>query len=232
MKPKYLEPDSRGSRDRWMISYADVLTILLIFFICAAMKAPKAATPAVPPVSLVAVQSVTAKPVAPPVPTAPSPAPPTPTPAALPPATPPDSPLAALLKQLQETGLDVRREPRGVVVSLPQAVLFVSGDDRVTPDARPIVEKIAATVRDLPNHVTVVGYADNVPISNRRFHNNWELAAERGLRLLELLTREYGIPESRLSVSSEGANRPISPNDTPLGRANNRRVEIVITDES
>src|SRR5690348_9398886 len=194
MKPKYLEPDSRGSRDRWMISYADVLTILLIFFICAAMKAQKPAPPP-PPAPAIAV--------------APPPAVPEPKPAAL-----PEPPLAGVQKQLQESGLDVHREARGVVVSLPQAVLFVSGDDRITPDARPLVEKIVAGIRDLPNHVTLVGYADNVPISNRRFHNNWELAAERGLRLLELLTREYGIPESRLSVSSEGANRPISPNDT------------------
>ena len=228
MKPKYLEPDSRCSRDRWMVSYADVLTILLIFFICAALKAPKAATAVVPPAPPAAVQPVPAEPVAPPA----APVAPPPTRIAEPPAPSPEPPLAAVQKQLQEAGLDVRREPRGVVVSLPQAVLFVSGEDRVTPDARPIVEKIAATIRDLPNHVTLVGYADNLPISNRRFHNNWELAAERGLRLLELLTREYGIPESRLSVSSEGANRPISPNDTPLGRANNRRVEIVITDES
>ncbi|HLK51555.1 MAG TPA: OmpA family protein [Bryobacteraceae bacterium] len=208
MKPKYLEADSRGARDRWMVSYADVLTILLIFFICAAMKAqrPPAAAAAHPAAPAVAVPQ-------------PPPAPPAPEP-----------PISDLQKRLQDTGLEVHREPRGVVVSLPQAILFVSGEDRITPEARPIIENVAAAIRDLPNHVTLVGYADNLPISNQRFHNNWELAAERGLRLLELLTQEYGIPESRLSVSSEGANRPVSPNDTPLGRANNRRVEIVITE--
>ena len=211
MKPKYLDPDSRG-RDRWMVSYVDVLTILLIFFIYAAMRLPKTAAPA----ASAAPSTVPALPIA----------------MAQPLAPPPPPPLADLERRLEQEGIDVHREARGVVVSLPQAVLFASGDDRVSADARPIVEKIAATIRDLPNQVTLVGYTDNIPVSNRRFHNNWELAAARGLRLLELLTREYGIPESRLSVSSDGANRPKDLNETAAGRAANRRVEIVIANES
>ena len=220
MKPRYLEPDSRG-RDRWMVSYVDVLTILLIFFISVAMKAqkpPAAPAPPAPP----APRAATA-PVAPVVPTIPVEQP-------LPPPPLPTPPLADLQSRLQADGFDVSWEARGVVVSLPQTILFVSGDDRVSREARPVVEQIASAIRDLPNPVTLVGYADNVPISNRRFHNNWELAAARGLRLLELLTQEYGIAESRLSVSSEGTNRPKSPNDTALGRAANRRVEIVIAE--
>jgi chemotaxis protein MotB len=225
MKPRYLEPDGK-SRDRWMVSYVDVLTILLIFFICAAMKAqkPPAVVVSKAPHATPAVSVAETQPVAPVLPPAPPPALP------LPPAPPP--PLGDLQRRLAEDGLDVHRESRGVVVSLPQAILFGPGDDRVSRDALPIVEKIADTIRDLPNRVTLVGYADNVPISNRRFHSNWELAAARGLRLLELLTRNYGIAESRLSVSSEGANRPRSSNETVEGRAGNRRVEIVIADES
>lgn len=218
MKPKYLEPDSR-SRDRWMVSYLDVLTILLIFFIAVALKAEKQAPAAVPaPV-------VPAAPVLPAVPPAPLLV------AAPPREEPPPPPLADLQERLTAGGLDVHREARGVVVSLPQAVLFASGDDRISPDARPIVGKIAAEIHDLPNKVTLVGYTDALPISNRRFHNNWELAAARGLRLFELLSREYGIDQSRLSVSSEGANQPKESNETTRGRANNRRVEIVIAAE-
>jgi chemotaxis protein MotB len=200
-----------------MVSYVDVLTILLIFFICAALKVPKAAAGAasIPPVTQHAVQ---VPPVAQREP---------------PPAGPlaPDPPLADLQRRLEGEGIDVHREARGVVVTLPQAILFASGDDRISADARPIIEKIASRIRDLPNQVTLVGYADNIPVSNRRFRNNWELAAARGLRLLELLTREYGIAESRLSVTSGGANRPKDSNDTPVGRAANRRVEILIANE-
>jgi|SRR5581483_727931 len=213
MKPKYLEPDSR-SRDRWMVSYLDVMTILLIFFISVAMMAQRPAAPPVPTKSH-AVQ-------------APVPAPPILTPQ---PTPPPPPPVSDLEKRLADQGLDVHRERRGIVVSLSQAILFASGDDRISREALPIVAKVANEIRDLPNAVTLVGYADAVPISNRRFHNNWELAAARGLRLCELFTREYGIDESRLSVSSEGANRPKDSNETSDGRASNRRVEIVIAGE-
>lgn len=197
-----------------MVSYVDVLTMLLIFFTCAAVKVAKAPVP-VAPVTL----HVLPKPPLPKVPTPPER------------AVDPTPPLADLQHRLESEGLDVHREVRGVVVTLPQAVLFASGDDRINPDARPIIGKIAASLRDLPNHVTLVGYADNIPVSNRRFRNNWELAAARGLRLLDLLTREFGINESRLSVSSDGVNRPKDSNDTPAGRAANRRVEIRIADE-
>ena len=214
MKPRYLEADTRG-RDRWMVSYVDVLTILLIFFICAAIKVAKAPPP-VASAAPAAVQAPPAAPAQPPPLTAP----------------PPQPALAELQQRLEADGVEVRREARGMVVSLPQAILFASGDDRISADARPIVASIASTIRDLPNHVTLVGYADNIPVSNRRFHSNWDLAAARGLQLLDLLTREYGVPESRLSVSSEGANRPKNSNETAGGRAGNRRVEIVIADES
>jgi chemotaxis protein MotB len=78
--------------------------------------------------------------------------------------------------------------------------------------------------------VSLVGHTDGTPIHNRHFANNWELAAARGLRLLELLSSRYGIEESRLSVASFGSYDPKSSNDTPHGRASNRRVEIVILD--
>lgn len=199
-----------------MVSYVDVLTILLIFFICAALKIPKAAAGSASMAPLT--QHVQAPPV-------------TQIQAAPAPVIPPAPPLAALQRRLELAGIDVHRETRGVVVTLPQAVLFASGDDRITAEARPIIKKIASSIRDLPNQVTLVGYADNIPVSNRRFRNNWELAAARGLSLLELLTREYGIAESRLSVISDGANRPKDSNDTPVGRAANRRVEILIANE-
>ena len=199
MKPKYLEPEWRG-RDRWMVSYLDVLTILLVFFISVAVRTQAAIS-------------------------VPSPAPKAEKP------TPAPTPLADARKRLSQAGLDVRVEKRGVVISLPQAVLFDSGEDRISKSALPVVKTIASAICDLPNRIMFVGYTDAVPIHNRRFRNNWELSAKRGLRLLELMSREYGISEARLSVSSDGANRPAASNETAEGRAGNRRVEIVIVSE-
>jgi chemotaxis protein MotB len=132
---------------------------------------------------------------------------------------------------LQQQGLDPRLEPHGLVISLPQAILFSSGGDQISPAALPIVAQIADVLREIPNKVSLVGHADAVPIHNRRFKNNWELSLARGLKLLELLKKRYGIPESRLSIAGYSSYRPRNPNDTANGRAGNRRVEIVILDE-
>jgi chemotaxis protein MotB len=179
-----------------MVSYMDVLTILLIFFVAAAAQSK------IPhPLVAKAVEEVVAKPVEP------------------------------TQSKLESLGLDLKREPRGLVISLPQTILFASGDDTIDAQARPLVEQIAAILREIPNKVTLVGHADAVPIHNRRFKNNWELAAARSLRLLELLGRDGAIDESRLSVASYSSFDPKDTNQTPDGRASNRRVEIVILDE-
>jgi chemotaxis protein MotB len=205
MIPKYFQNDAT-TRDRWMISYLDVLTILLIFFVAVAARN---LTPAKQPAP------------------APQPAPPrvaeTPTPR--------HQTLIETKEKLQKQGLDLRMDARGLVISLPQTVLFASGEDQISPDALPLVTEIAEVLRDIPNRVSLVGHADSIPIHNLRFKSNWELSAARGLRLLELLSGQFEIPESRLSIASDGPYRPIDSNDTPDGRAVNRRVEIVILDE-
>jgi chemotaxis protein MotB len=213
VKPAYYQSHNSG-RDRWMVSYLDVLTILLIFFVALAAQALHSATPP---------QSVPPPTVLTPVVLAP---------AVVPLIAPPDAALAAIKQDLELSHLDVRLDPRGVVVSLPQALLFPPGEDRINADAFATVTAIGDVLRKIPNNVRLVGHADASPIHNRRFGSNWELAAARGLRLLELLSSRYGIEESRLSVESYGSYEPKSTNDTPDGRASNRRVEIVILDSA
>jgi chemotaxis protein MotB len=195
LKPHYLQAES-SHRDRWIVSYLDVVTILLIFFVAAAARTVSIVQP--PEVMKPPAAKVEALPV------------------------------FNLERVLKKSGLDVHREPRGLVISLPQAILFAPGDDRINESARPVIEQIAAVLGPIPNRVVLVGNADSTPIHNKRFRDNWELSSARGVSLLELLSRSYGLDESRLSVSSEGSNRPRSSNDTPDGRASNRRVEIVI----
>jgi chemotaxis protein MotB len=161
------------------------------------------------------------KPAAAPVPAAP------PVAAAAPPADERHT-LVEIRKKLEQHGLDMQMEPRGLVISLPQAILFSSGEDRISSEGLPVIARIAGVLRDVPNDVTLIGYADAVPIHNRHFLNNWDLATARSLRMLELMSRRYGVPESRLSIASYGTYRPAGPNDTPAGRAHNRRVEVVI----
>ena len=230
-KPRYLDPEASS---RWIISYTDLLTVLLIFFV--AISAQRLRNP--PPHSgpgalspqrkarLVTVSHTQRDQPANPRPRA-TPPPPTAAPT-------PAGPREALLRAqriLQRQGLNLRLEPRGLVISLPQAILFPSGQDRVSPAALPMVGQIADVLREIPSKVSLVGHADAVPIHNRHFKSNWELSAARSLKLLELLHRRYGIPESRLSIAGYGSYSPRNLNDTESGRAGNRRVEIIILDE-
>jgi chemotaxis protein MotB len=95
-----------------------------------------------------------------------------------------------------------------------------------------MIWQIADVLSAMPNKVSLVGHTDAIPIHNSRFKNNFELSAARSLKLLALLSTHYGIPESRLSATSFGSYNPKAPNDTADGRAENRRVEIVILPES
>ena len=95
-----------------------------------------------------------------------------------------------------------------------------------------MLSQIAQVLGSVPNKVALVGHADSIPIHNKRFQNNWQLSAARSLSLLDILSTRYGIPESRLSVQSYGSYNPKDSNDTEAGRAENRRVEILLLDES
>jgi chemotaxis protein MotB len=218
-KPKYLEAEQGGQRHNWLISYTDFVTILLILFVAiAAQGLHTVQTPRPPqtpkPIQIASIPDPPIQPVPPPQPTESHQA------------------LVRANEKLQSQGLDSRMEARGLVISLPQAILFPSGEDHVMPAALPLVSQIADVLASVPNKVALVGHADSVPIHNKRFHSNWELSAARSVNLLQVLSNRYGISESRLSVQSYGSNDPKNSNDTPAGRAENRRVEILLLDET
>lgn len=248
-KPKYLEPPQ--GKDRWLTSYVDVITILLVLFVAAAANVPQpgavknpaaASSPAALESSIVAhvdgakltisaaeratseselaKAEVSSKP-------ATVLASPIPAPAA---GVDGSSELRRIEARLLERGLDVKLEQRGLVISLPQTILFAPGRASISADASPVISRVAEVLREIPNNVSLIGHSDANPINTRRFRNNWELSTARSLRLLELLAARHGISEGRLSVASYAAYRPKGGNDTLEGRAANRRVEILILD--
>jgi len=203
-KPKYLETSPGGQRENWLVSYTDFVTILLILFVAIAAQGMHPAQTTRPPQPALKPQTVQlVQTVAAPEPLAES-----------------------------QQGLDSRLEKRGLVISLPQAILFPSGEDHVMPAALPIVSQIAEVLGSVPNKVALVGHADSIPIHNKRFQSNWELSASRSVNLLQVLSTRYGISESRLSVQSYGSYNPKDSNDTASGRAENRRVEILLLEEA
>ena len=139
--------------------------------------------------------------------------------------------LRTVLKTEMEKGqLQITLEHRGLVVSLREASFFASGNDVVDPGAYPIVEKIADAIQPLPNLVRLEGHTDSVPIHNSRFRSNWELSAARGIATLELLTR-FGVPAGRMAAAAYAETIPLESNETAEGRSHNRRVDVVILNE-
>lgn len=138
---------------------------------------------------------------------------------------------SALKMEIAKGELKVTLEQRGLVISLREAAFFASGDERIFPGAYSSIEKIAQAIEPLPNLVRLEGHTDSVPIHNLRFRSNWELSAARGIAMLELLTDRFGVSAERMAVVGYAATIPVESNDSEEGRAHNRRVDIVILNE-
>jgi len=133
-----------------------------------------------------------------------------------------------LSDEIRQGKIQISMQPRGLVVSLRQATFFPSGEDAIAPETYSMVEKIARMLSALPNPVRLEGHTDSVPIKTARFHSNWELSAARAIAMLELLTGRFEIPRNRLAIAGYAETAPADTNDTEEGRAHNRRVDIVI----
>jgi chemotaxis protein MotB len=136
-----------------------------------------------------------------------------------------------LKKEIQEGRIQISMQPRGLVVSFTQAALFPSGEDVVSQEARAGLEKVAAAINRLPNPVRLEGHTDSKPIRTPRFRSNWELSAARSIALLELFSGNYEVSRQRMSIAGYADTAPIASNDDEEGRARNRRVDIVILNE-
>jgi chemotaxis protein MotB len=137
-----------------------------------------------------------------------------------------------LAQQIDEGKLSIHMEARGMVVSLQDAGFFVSGSDELSPDILPVLEKISTTVLKTINPVRLEGHTDSIPINSPRFHSNWELSTARGIATLTALNKQFGVPLERMAVAGYASNFPVDTNDTPEGRAKNRRVDIVILSQA
>jgi chemotaxis protein MotB len=133
--------------------------------------------------------------------------------------------------EIKQGKVEVHLEPRGLVVSLRQAAFFPSGGDAIAAETYPTVGKIARLIRATHNPIRLEGHTDSVPIHTARFDSNWDLSAARAIAMLKLLVDQFEIPRDRLAIGGYAETSPVDTNDTPEGRAHNRRVDIVIVNQ-
>jgi chemotaxis protein MotB len=135
---------------------------------------------------------------------------------------------AELKSEIQTGKVQVHMEQRGLVVSLSEAAFFPPGGDSINAQAHETIGKIAGAIVKLPNPVRLEGHTDSVPIHNSRFQSNWELSAARSIAMLELLSRDFEVPRHKLAIAGYAETCPVASNETEEGRARNRRVDVVI----
>jgi chemotaxis protein MotB len=234
-RKKYDEPGE--NHDRWLISYADFITLLFAFFVVmyaisivnegkykvlstalgdafggrgAATKTNTSVEPVLPLSSLIAKKRLEA-------------------------ARRERErldilarDLSAALAPLIKTGkVRVTQTARGVSVEINASVLFDSGDARLLGESKEVLGAVAALLKDDTHAIQVEGHTDNAPISNAMFASNWELSAARASSVVRLFI-DKGVHEKRLTAVGNAANQPVASNDDAAGRARNRRVAVMI----
>lgn len=222
--------------DRWLISYADFITLLFAFFVV--MYAVSAVNESKYRVMADSLGGAFGKPVAqvgPPVPL------PTGTPPQVKPrpVTPPISAershMSAVASNLmdvmaplvKEGKVRVTQSRRGVSIEINANVLFAPGQAQLEANSLAVLRAVAEQLKQEPFKLEITGHTDVMPISNSAFASNWELSAMRATSVVRLLAAN-GIAPDRLSAIGREASQPVASNALAEGRARNRRVELMI----
>ncbi len=226
-----------GNHERWLLTYADMITLLMIFFIIMysmSIVDAKKFSELSSSLSGVMGQGQSVLPASqgvmegnPPVQSPPQPY--TATAAA-------DAAelqkameqVEALIEEKQLGGqLSVQMTSAGVTIRMKDNLLFDSGSATLQTGSYGTLDSITAILNSMQNRIRIEGYTDNVPMHSVQFQSNWELASQRAINVLYYFAGK-GVAQGRLSAESFGEFKQMVPNDTSENRQQNRRVDIVI----
>lgn len=234
--PRRRQNDEPDNHDRWLVSYADFITLLFAFFVVMyAISSVNENKYRELASSLGAAFNGTHVAVEAPLPIA--------SPVPLPPRRQKDAEtlrrerermtamareILDVLAPLVEQGkVRVTQLSRGINVEINASVLFASGDAKLGPASGQALQAVAAVLKKGRHAIQVEGHTDNTPIETTVFPSNWELAAVRASSVVRLFI-ENGVAENRLTAVGYGSTRPVDDNATVQGRLRNRRVQVLI----
>lgn len=123
--------------------------------------------------------------------------------------------------------VSVRTNIEGVIISLSEALVFPPGSAELQPEGKAALDDIALVLHSMPNPVRVEGHTDDRPTNNPDYPTNWELSTARAVSIVRYLVGK-GISPARLSAAGMASYQPIASNDAPETRALNRRANLVI----
>jgi chemotaxis protein MotB len=241
-------PRSRVTHDRWLVSYADFITLLFAFFVVlfASANADKKKQMEVSQAIDAAFKSLGIFPDASRRPARPMSSAGGTEPAAIPmnivmgedvlsPARVRDD-LESLRRELQQRlsnqvaqhTVSIQMGRDGLVISLREAGFFDSGSAVPKPETLGTLHEVAASLGRTPYDLRVEGHTDNIPIHTTNFDSNWELSSARATRIARLFLDFHAIPPDRISAAGYAEFHPVASNATADGRAANRRVDLVV----
>ena len=138
----------------------------------------------------------------------------------------------ALSNQVATHTVSIQMGRDGLVISLREAGFFASGSATPKPQTLDTLRQIATSLSRTPYDLRIEGHTDNVPIHNAEFNSNWELSTARATSIARILLDLKAIPADRLSAAGYAEFHPVASNDTPEGRSQNRRVDLVVQPRS
>ena len=137
--------------------------------------------------------------------------------------------LKSSLGNLQDEDISVNVEKGVVYISISDKLLFSSGSDKINENAKMVLGKVAKVVNDKPEiELMVEGHTDNQPISSTKFTDNWALSTARATAVTRVLQEDFNVAPKRMTAAGRSFYIPVATNDTPEGRAKNRRTRIIV----
>lgn len=124
--------------------------------------------------------------------------------------------------------VNVENKRKGLVISLTGEILYEQGRAEIREQGIEVLAMISDILIDIPNDIMIEGHTDDVPIRTNEFPSNWELSTARAVNVIKFLIEERDFEPARLSAAGYSEYRPVADNDNPEGRAENRRVEVVV----
>jgi chemotaxis protein MotB len=138
--------------------------------------------------------------------------------------------IAEALMNYSADELSVYIKDGNVYVSLAEKLLYKSGSDVVDPKGKEALASLAKVLNSTKDiRVMIEGHTDNVPISSKQFEDNWDLSTARATSIVRILTTDFGFDSNRITASGRSQFHPVKTNDTPEGRAGNRRTEVILS---
>lgn len=124
--------------------------------------------------------------------------------------------------------ISIFSDERGVIIRILEKAFFDAGKADLKEGAKVALGRIIPIVKNIDNQIRIEGHTDNVPINNREFRSNWELSARRATEVVSYFIEKHDFPPERVSAVGYAQYRPVALNDMPENRALNRRIEIIV----